>query len=141
LFSDLIRRQTQAQHEATKLLREAHALIHDILRTAADHNNKILAAEANLAAAGSRSEAETNLLRSKFETLKLYAGWLGPYLRQARQLEQNAHNDAGLLSVFNTAAVEVTLLAERQYPVEEDVDRGELPRMFLKARRRPTSLC
>ena len=136
LFSDLARRQTQAQHEATKLLREAHTLIHDILRTAADHNGKILAAEGNLPAADSRSEAETNLLRSKFEMLRLYARWLGPYMRQARQLEQNAPNDAGLVSVFNTAAVEVTLLAERQYPVEEDVDRGELPRMFLKAKRR-----
>jgi hypothetical protein len=137
LSSDLVRRQTQAQHEAMKLLREAQALIHDILRTAAVHfDNKSRAAEITLSTAGSRSEAETNLLRSKIETLKLYARWLGPYLRQARQLEHNAHSDAGLVSVFNTAAVEVTLLAEREHSVEEEVDRGELPKMFLKAKRR-----
>ena len=70
------------------------------------------------------------------ETLRLYARWLGPHLRQARQLEQNARCDAGLVSVFNTTAVEVTLLGEREYAVAEDVDRGELPKMFLKAKRR-----
>ena len=136
LFADLVRRQTQAQHEATKLLREAQALIGDILRTAASHNWTLPSVEGTLSTDRSRSEGETNLLRSKIETLKLYAHWLGPYLRQARQLEQNARGDAGLVSVFNTAAIEVSLLAEREYPVEEDVDRGELPRMFLKAKRR-----
>jgi hypothetical protein len=136
LFSDLLRRQTQAQHEAVKLLRDAQALIHDILRTATDHCKNIPAAEVTFPAAGSRSEAEMNLLRSKIETLKLYARWLGPYLRQAGQLEQNARSNAGLVSVFNTAAVEVTLLAEKEYLVDEDVDRDQLPRMFLKAKRR-----
>ena len=136
LFADLVRRQTQAQHEATKLLREAQALIRDILRTAADNDWNLRSAESTLSTAGRRSEAEANLLRSKIETLKLYAHWLGPYLRQARQLEQNARGDAGLVSVFNTAAIELVLLAQREYPVEEDVDRGELPRMFLKAKRR-----
>jgi hypothetical protein len=136
LFSDLFRRQTQAQHETVKLLRDAHALIQDILRTAADHNCEIPAAKVSSCAAGSRSEVETNLLRSKFETLKLYARWLGPYLRQARQFEQNARGDAGLVSVFNTTTVEVTLLARREYSVEEDVDRDELPKLFVKAKRR-----
>ena len=136
LFTDLVRRQTQAQHEATKLLREAQTLIQDILRTAASHHWTLPSVEGTLSTDGSRSEAETNLLRSKIETVKLYARWLGPYLRQARQLEQNARGDAGLVSVFNTATIEVSLLAEREYPVEEDVDRGELPRMFLKAKRR-----
>jgi hypothetical protein len=47
------------------------------------------------------------LLRSKTESLKLYARWLGPYLKQARQLEQNAKGSARLLSrclwIFNMA--------------------------------------
>lgn len=136
LFSELSRRQSQAQQQALKLLREAHTLIQDILRAAVNHKQNIPIVESDRSTDSSRSEAEQNLLRSKIETLKLYARWLGPYLRQARQLEQNARSDAGLVSVFNTATVEVTLLAEREYPVEEDVDRGELPKMFLKARRR-----
>jgi hypothetical protein len=38
--------------------------------------------------------------------------------------------------VFNTAAVEVTLLAKKEYPVEEDVDQRMLPKFVLKASRR-----
>ena len=136
LFSELGRRQSRAQQDALKLLRDAHALIQEILRQAPDFKRKERSEEEPLAAQDSRAQVERDLLRSKTETLKLYARWLGPYLRQARQLEPNARGDAGLVSLFNTAAVEVTLLAQREYPVEEDVDRGDLPRMFLKANRR-----
>jgi hypothetical protein len=136
LFPDLVRRQTQAQHEATKLLRDAQALIRDILRMAADRNGSPTAMESHPPNADGGSEAEQKLLQSRIETLKLYARWLGPHLRQARQLEQHAQGGAGLVSLFNTAAVELTLLAQREYAVAEDVDQGELPRMVLKTRRR-----
>lgn len=136
LFSEMSRRETRAQQEALHLLRETHMLAHHILRTAVEPSKVINPEKSTDSSTHSRSEAELSLLRSKVETLKLYARWLGPYLRQARQMEQTAKGGAGLVSVFNTAIVELTLLAERQYPVAEDVDQGELPKMFLKARRR-----
>ena len=135
LFAELTRRESRAQQEAAKLLREAHALVRDILRTAS------FLKEENEFAGGNEEgqiqpQIERGLLRSKIESLKLYARWLGPYLKQARQLEQNAKGTASLVNLFNSAVAEVTLLAQREYPVNEDVDRGDLPRFFLQARRR-----
>lgn len=135
LFAELTRRESRAQQEAAKLLREAHALVRDILRTMS-----FLKVENKFADEKEESQipsqVEQGLLRSKIESLKLYSRWLGPYLKQARQLEQNAKGTASLVNLFNSAAAEVTLLAQREYPVSEDVDCGELPRFFLKARRR-----
>ena len=132
LFAELTRRESRAQQEAAKLLREAHALVHDILRTAS-----FLKEENEFTGGNGESQIqpqiEQGLLRSKIESLKLYARWLGPYLKQARQLEQNAKGTASLVNLFNSAVAEVTLLAQREYPVNEDVDRGDLPRFILEA--------
>ena len=135
LFAELTRRESRAQQEAAKLLREAHALVSDILRTASFLKEENEFADGNK---GSQipSQIERGLLRSKIESLKLYARWLGPYLKQARQLEQNAKGTASLVNLFNSALAEVTLLAQREYPIDEDVDRGDLPRFILEARRR-----
>jgi len=135
LFAELTRRESRAQQDAAKLLREAHALVRDILRTAS------FLKEENEFTSGSEerkipSQIEQGLLRSQIESLKLYARWLGPYLKQARQLEQNAKGTASLVNLFNTAVADVTLLVQREYPVNEDVDRGDLPRFILQARRR-----
>ena len=135
LFAELTRRESRAQQEAAKLLREAHALVREILRTGSflkerneftggDEEGKI------------QPQIERGLLRSQIESLKLYARWLGPYLKQARQLQQNAKGPPSLVNLFNSALAEVTWLAQREYPVNEDVDRGELPRFILQARRR-----
>ena len=132
LFAELTRRESRAQQEAAKLLREAHALVGDILRTAS------FLREENEFTGGNEKgqiqpQIERGLLRSKIESLKLYARWLGPYLKQARQLEQNTKGTASLVNLFNSAVAEVTLLAQREYPIDEDVDRGDLPRFILKA--------
>jgi len=134
LFAELTRRQGRAQQEAMRLWREAQSLVSDILRTVrpADKNPE----DATAHKERDWSEAEPHQLRTQVEKLKLYARWLGPYLKQARQLEQNANPDAGLVALFNTVAMELTLLAQQPYPVEEAVDRGELPKLFLKSRRR-----
>jgi hypothetical protein len=132
LFAELTRRESRAQQEAARLLREAHALVRDILRI-----ESFLKVEYKFA--GEREEnqippqIEQGLLRSKIESLKLYARWLGPYLKQARQLEQNTKGTASLVNLFNSALAEVTLLAQREYPIYEDVDRGDLPRFLLQA--------
>ena len=135
LFAELTRRESRAQQEAAKLLREAHALVHDILRTASFLKERNESTDRN-EAGQIPSQIERGLLRSQIESLKLYARWLGPYLKQARQLEQNAKGMASLVNLFNSAVAEVTLLAQREYPVNEDVDRGDLPRFILQARQR-----
>ena len=135
LFAELTRRESRAQQEAAKLLREAHALVHEILRTASflKDGNEFTGGDGQ---GQIPSQIEQGLLRSKIESLKLYARWLGPYLKQARQLEQSAKGTASLVNLFNSAVAEVVLLAQREYPVNEDVDRGDLPRFFLQAKRR-----
>ncbi len=134
LFAELTRRESRAQQEAAKLLREAHAVVGDILRTAS-----FLKKENEFTGGNEEgqipAQIERGLLRSKIESLKLYARWLGPYLKQARQLEQSAKGPASLVNLFNSAVAEVTLLAQREYPVNEDVDHGDLPRFILRARR------
>jgi len=137
LFGDLARHQAQAQRQALQLLRQAHTLVQDILRAAAafkseDQHQR----ELPLPSIRSRSEADLGLLRSKIETLKLCAHWLGPYLKQLRQMDQHTNHQADWPNLFNTAVMEIILLAERQYSVGEDVDQGLLPKFVLKAPRR-----
>jgi hypothetical protein len=135
LFAELTRRESRAQQEASRMLREAHALVRDILRTASflktesKFNDEYMEDQLS-------PQIEQGLLRSKIESLKLYARWLGPYLKQARELAQNTKGSASLVNLFNSTVAEVTLLVLREYPVNEDVDRGDLPRFLLKARRR-----
>jgi hypothetical protein len=132
LFAELTRRESRAQQEAAKLLREAHALVGDILRTASFLKTENEFTDRN-EEGQIQPQIERGLLRSKIESLKLYARWLGPYLKQARQLEQTTKSTASLVNLFNSAVAEVTLLAQREYPVNEDVDRGDLPRFILEA--------
>src|ERR1043166_3442970 len=132
LSSEMNRRESHAQQEAMKLLREAHSLVQDILRSATPDNPDDGVTLRN--SERGRTEVERALLKSKVETLKLYAHWLGPYLKQARQLEPRSSGQASLVNLFNTDAAEITLVAKKKYPVKEDVDQGELPKMFLKAR-------
>ena len=77
-----------------------------------------------------------NQLRQDVETLKLYARWAAPYLRQTRDLEQNLPNEAALATVFDSAMSELVLLAQGTFPLEERVQRGELPQMFLRTTNR-----
>jgi hypothetical protein len=77
-----------------------------------------------------------NQLRVDVEKLNLYARWAAAYLRQARELEQNASPGAALVTVFDSAVSELALLAQGAFPLEERVRRGELPRMFLRTTKR-----
>jgi hypothetical protein len=134
LFSEMTRRESRAQQEAMRLLRDAHTLVQDILRSATRAGDAREITDINNPRG--RTEVEHALLKSKLETLKLYARWLGPYLRQARQLAPRTSGHASLLNLFNTTTAEVILSAQKEYPVNEDVVRGELPKMFLKAKHR-----
>jgi hypothetical protein len=134
LFADLSRRESNAQHEALKLLRDAHSLIQEMLRATMPANP--VSSDLVLTNGRGRSEVELNLLRSKVATLKLYARWLGPYLRQARQTKQSSQGGAAFPNLFNTATAEMILLAKAEYPLAEAVNKGDLPKILLKARRR-----
>jgi hypothetical protein len=138
LFSEMSRRETRAQQEVIKLLRETHLLAQEILRTAAASGD---GGKEDPSSSSERSRSATgrHLLQSKVETLKLYSRWLGPYLRQVRQTGQQAKSKAEWANLFNTAGMEIILLAERQYSVEEDVDAGILPKFVLKTPRRTCS--
>ncbi|HEY6184507.1 MAG TPA: hypothetical protein VIW67_19840 [Terriglobales bacterium] len=136
LFSEMSRRESRAQQDIMKLLREAHSLAQDILRTAAVSDTQKEEEGSLPSSEPSRSEAERSLLRSKVETLKLYSRWLGPYLRQVRQMGQHAKSKTDWANLFNTAGMEIILQAERPYSVEDDVDAGILPKFVLKTSRR-----
>lgn len=139
IFSEVSQRETRAQQEVMKLLREAHFLAQEILRTdpALDDKGTEEQEKPSSSAERSRSATGRHLLQSKVETLKLYSRWLAPYLRQVRQTGQQAKSKADWANLFNTAGMEIILLAERQYSVEEDVDAGTLPKFVLKTPRRP----
>ena len=77
-----------------------------------------------------RYELEKISLRSQINTVKLHARWAKPYLKAARQLEQRASSNAGLVTAFNTSLFELVLLAEGKYDFHKDIDSGDLPKAF-----------
>ncbi len=79
-----------------------------------------------------RFEIEKIYLRSQVNSIKLYSHWLKPYLKAAKQLEQNATETADLVNYFNTSIFELSLLAKGKYDPEGDVQSGNLPKLYLK---------
>lgn len=79
-----------------------------------------------------RFEIEKLYLRSQANSAKLYARWAKPYMKAARDLEQNATNNANIVNAFNTAVFELTLIAKGKYDMVADVAQGELPKVFNK---------
>lgn len=77
-----------------------------------------------------RFEIERKYLQSQVSALKLYARWVKPYLEASRRLEQNASEDAGLVTTFNTILLELSVLASSPYNPEEEVKTGDLPEFF-----------
>ncbi|MBI3334822.1 hypothetical protein HYZ97_05020 [Candidatus Pacearchaeota archaeon] len=84
-----------------------------------------------------RYEIEKIYLKSQVNSVKLYARWIKPYLKAAKQLEQNASPTAALVNAFNTSLFEIVLLGETDYKPDDDIGRGDLPKMFknVKARK------
>ncbi|OIO80635.1 hypothetical protein AUJ84_02945 [Candidatus Pacearchaeota archaeon CG1_02_32_132] len=75
---------------------------------------------------------EKNYLKTQYNTVKLYARWLKPYLIAAKKLEQQSYDKADLVTTFNTVILQLTLLAEMKYDPEDDVNEGNLPEVFTK---------
>ncbi len=77
-----------------------------------------------------RYEIEKRYLQSQVSTLKLYSRWIKPYLDAAYKLEQRASPTAALVSTFNTMLLELTLIVKNKYDPTEDVNEGDLPRLY-----------
>jgi ribosome-associated translation inhibitor RaiA len=74
-----------------------------------------------------RFEIEKQYLKSQVNSVKLYARWIKPYLKASRALEQNASSSAALVTSFNTALFELSLLGLKKYDPDEDLAAGDLP--------------
>ncbi len=83
-----------------------------------------------------RFEIEKVYLKSQINAVKLYSRWAKPYLKAAAQLEQRATATSALVTAFNTALFELTLLGIGEYKPEKDVSLGELPPSFKGANKR-----
>ncbi len=83
-----------------------------------------------------RYEIERLYLKSQYNSIQLYSRWVAPYLKAARQLEQNLTPQASLVTTFNTVILELTLLGEAPYNLDVDVASGILPDFFKKIPKR-----
>ncbi|MCH7568098.1 MAG: hypothetical protein IIA87_01635 [Nanoarchaeota archaeon] len=84
-----------------------------------------------------RFKIEKNYLKSQVNTVKLYSRWIKPYLKSARKLEQSTTSmQSALVTAFNTIILELTLLAKDEYKLEEDIEKGILPKSFEKIKKR-----
>jgi len=79
-----------------------------------------------------RFQLEKNYLRSQVNMVQLYARWVKPYLKAAKEFEQKATPTAALVNSFNTTIFEIALIGENKYDPSDDVSRGDLPQMFAK---------
>lgn len=79
-----------------------------------------------------RREIEKTYLKSQINSVKLYSRWIKPYLKAARSLEQSQNPSAALVTSFNTSLMELVLLGETEYSPEDDIKKGDLPKLFTK---------
>ncbi len=77
-----------------------------------------------------RYEIEKIYLKNQVSSVRLYARWIKPYLKFAKELEQRAKSTAGLVSAFNTSLLELVLLGKNEYKIANDIGIGILPRKF-----------
>lgn len=107
------------------------ASLQEGLKTDAPHRLPFTAAELRM-----RLDIERGQLRAQMDLLRLQARWAQPWLRAAEELREHGPGRAGLVTAFNTARLDVVLLARRELPVEELIRAGDLPRFIAKAAHR-----
>ena len=68
-----------------------------------------------------RNKFTVKYLRQHYDTIKLYMGWIKPYLRNARKLrmDQRKMDSFELISAFEGSMVEIEVLLSRQIPDQE----------------------
>ncbi len=66
-----------------------------------------------------RFSIEKNYLKSQVETIKLYSGWMKPYLVAAEKLKQKGfEGDAALVNSFSTSMFQLELFTQRKVGLE-----------------------
>ncbi len=89
-----------------------------------------------------RYDLEKNYLRSQVNSLKLYSRWAKPYLRAAKQLEmKEVGREPGLVNVFNTILLELTLLGKSKLDLDNAVFDGKLSSQTAKAAKKDFFTC
>jgi hypothetical protein len=94
-----------------------------------------------------RFEIEKIYLRSQYNAVKLYARWIKPYLKAAKQLEQRAGSnpyEPGLVNMFNTTLFELTVLGHgggKPDTFNDEVFKGNLPKIFRNANTKGFQFC
>ena len=67
-----------------------------------------------------RFSIEKNYLKSQVETIKLYSGWMKPYLEAAEKLRQSGfEKDAALVNSFSTSMFQLELFTEKGVTLSE----------------------
>lgn len=78
-----------------------------------------------------RYEIEISYLRSQVNSLKIYSRWVKPYLKASQQLEmKEPGREPGLVNMFNTLRLELTLLGKSKTKIKESALAGKLPKEF-----------
>ena len=78
-------------------------------------------------------------MKSQVNTVKLYARWIKPYLKAAKQLEQPEPGEgygASLITAFNTILLELKIMGLKSYDPKDDVNQGILPKVFERVNTR-----
>jgi len=67
-----------------------------------------------------RFSIERNYLRSQVETIKLYSGWMKPYLEAAEKLRQKGFDkDAALVNSFSTSMFHLEIFAQKDFGLSD----------------------
>jgi len=78
-----------------------------------------------------RMSIEKHYLKSQVETIKLYSGWLRPYLKSAEQLRQKGFDGhAALVNAFSTSMFQLTLLGKKDASVPGEFGDYKLRREY-----------
>lgn len=79
-----------------------------------------------------RFEIERIYLKNQVNSVMLYARWIKPYLRAAKQLEQQEKTTPHIINAFNSTLLELSIIGKRLYNVEEDIGQSALPKAYRK---------
>jgi len=80
-----------------------------------------------------RFNIEKTYLKTQVNTLNLYMSWAKPYLKALHKLKQDESLDsAELVTNFNTALFQLTLLGKAPYDPIGDIQQGDLPELYKK---------
>ncbi len=80
-----------------------------------------------------RFSIEKTYLKSQVNSLKIYSRWTRPYLKAAQELEMSENSrDPGLVKMFNSLLLELTLLGKKELKVKDEATNGDFPPFFAK---------